>query len=229
MVYADIPPCGENGWHRIAFLNMSDDTQMCPSVFSEITSPVRSCGRPSNAVGCYADYWSTGDTEYSQVCGRIVAYQVDTTDGFNIDLEYNGVNGSDINSVYVDGISLTHGNPRQHIWTFAAGSNEQGDRFGCYCNGSSAGALRPPMFVGDNYFCESARHELGFAFGFFLNDPLWDGKNCAVASCCEFNTPPWFVAHLPNPTTDDIEFRLCFDENNANENLAIQLIEMYII
>ena len=224
--YAGIPPCGEdNGWRRIAFLNMSDDSQTCPSALGLITSPVRTCGRPSNALGCFGEFWSAADTEYSKVCGRIIAYQVDTTDGFNIDLEHNGFSGTDINSVYVDGISLTHGSPRQHIWTFAAGSNELGDIYGCYCNGSSFGALPPPSFVGDNYFCESGRRGLGYGGGFFLGDPLWDGMNCEVASCCEFNSPPWFMAQLANPTTDDIEFRLCFDEH---ENVAIQLIEIYV-
>ena len=221
-------PCGSNGWRRIAFLNTSDDTQVCPAALGEITSPVRSCGRPTINYGCFGELWSTGDAEYSQVCGRIIAYQVGTTDGFNIDLEHNGFSGSDINSAYVDGISLTHGDPRQHIWTFAAGSNEGGDVYGCYCNGSSAGALRPPSFVGDNYFCESGRvASRGYGNGFFLDDPLWDGMNCVVTDCCEFNNPPWFMAYLPNPTTDDIEFRLCFDE--SGEDVAIQLMEVYVM
>ena len=209
---------------------MSDDTQTCPSALGLITSPVRTCGRPSNAtLGCFGELWSTGDTEYSQVCGQIIAYQVSTPDGFNIDLHVNGFSGTDINSAYVDGISLTHGNPRQHIWTFAAGVNELGDIYGCYCNGSSAGALPPPSFVGDNYFCESGRPVLSATFGiFFLDDPLWDGMNCVVDDCCEFNSPPWFMTHLPDPTTDDIEFRLCLDENGNNENVAIQLIEIYV-
>ena len=73
-VCVGIPPCGENnGWRRIAFLNMSDNTQMCPSALGQITSPVRSCGRP-RAIGCFGEFWSTGGTEYSQVCGRIIAY-----------------------------------------------------------------------------------------------------------------------------------------------------------
>ena len=31
---------------------------------------------------------------------------------------------TDINGNYVDGVSLTHGAPRQHIWTFAATVSE---------------------------------------------------------------------------------------------------------
>ena len=86
------------------------------------------------------------------------------------------------------------------------------------------------MSLNCNYFCESGRHGgLGYGGGFFVDDPLWDGMNYEVASCCEFNSPPWFMAHLPNPTTDDIEFRLCFDETYSNENVAIQLMEIYVI
>ena len=38
------------------------------------------------------------------------------------DAFYNRHNN--INSYYVDGISITHGNPRQHVWTYAAGIQE---------------------------------------------------------------------------------------------------------
>ena len=31
---------------------------------------------------------------------------------------------NDINSHYVDGLSLTRGNPRKHIWTYMAGLKE---------------------------------------------------------------------------------------------------------
>lgn len=118
---------------------------------------------------------------------------------------------------------------RQHIWTFAAGSNEPGDRFGCFCGGASHGARTPPVFVGSNYFCESARDALGFVHDrFFPGDPLWDGMGCAVSNCCDFNTPPWFIAQLSTPTKDDIEVRLCIDQSTADEDIAIELWEIYV-
>ena len=201
---------------------MNSTSQECPSAFREITSPIRSCGRGSSGVGCYSHILQTGDAQYSEVCGRIIGYQINSTDSFN-------TGSSSINSSYVDGISLTYGNPRSHIWTFAAGSNEHGDAFGCYCNGSLYRASPPPSFVGHNYFCESARHKLGFALGgFYQDDPLWDGMNCAVASCCEFNTPPWFMAQLPSPTADNIELRLCLNQLESDENVAFQLVEIYV-
>ena len=41
--------CGGFGWRRAAYLNMSDPTQTCPPAWELITTPRRSCGRPSNA------------------------------------------------------------------------------------------------------------------------------------------------------------------------------------
>jgi hypothetical protein len=47
-------------------------------------------------------------------------------------------------------------------------------------------------------------------------------------SCCDFNTPPWFYKELPQPTTDDIEMRVCADEERSAEDIAIEIINIYI-
>ena len=224
-----IIPCGRGCWRKIAFLPFGDSTLQCPSGSKLYTGINRSCGGPSSRPGCVAEFFSSGGIEYNFVCGLIIGYQVETPDGFNNDLSHNGVDGSSIDDVYVDGVSLTHGNPRQHIWSFAAGNNELGDKYGCYCNGSSAGALPPPAFVGDNYFCESAREGLGYKYGegFYADDRLWDGGQCQVTKCCEYNTPPVFAMQLPAPTKDDIELRICLDE--TGEDVAIQHVEIYVL
>ena len=41
--------CGGSGWRRVAYLNMSDPSQQCPSVWQEITTPHRVCGRRSTS------------------------------------------------------------------------------------------------------------------------------------------------------------------------------------
>ena len=51
--------------------------------------------------------------EYSRVCGKIIAYQYASPGSF-WDIYRSG---NTINDNYVDGISLTYGNPRAHIWT----------------------------------------------------------------------------------------------------------------
>lgn len=38
--------------------------------------------------------------------------------------------------------------------------------------------------------------------------------------------PPWFSVDLPNPTTDDIEVRIC--AGNSDEDTPIGLLELYI-
>lgn len=48
-----------------------------------------------------------------------------------------------------------------------------------------------------------------------------------TSSCCIFNRPPWFCTLLPQPTTDDIELRICLNED-LQENVAVSLVEIYV-
>jgi len=41
-------------------------------------------------------------------------------------------------------------------------------------------------------------------------------------------TAPWFCKQLPQATIDDIEVRICKDEGNTNEDIPVQIIELYI-
>ena len=97
------------GWTRVAELNMTDTSQQCPSNFVE---------RNSNNIRRCETMNAAQNIDYRKVCGRITGYQVGTTNAFREYYHYSNI--ITINSTYVDGISLTHGNPRQHIWTFAA-------------------------------------------------------------------------------------------------------------
>ena len=47
--------CGGPGWKRAGYLDMFDPTQTCPPAWELISTPRRSCGRPSSAVGCTCD------------------------------------------------------------------------------------------------------------------------------------------------------------------------------
>ena len=98
--------CGDPGWGRAAYLNMSDPTQTCPPAWELITTPRRSCARPSNATwqSCYSAMFPTKSAQYSQVCGRIIGYQFGEAEAF---LRYSDT----INDRYVDGVSLTYGSP----------------------------------------------------------------------------------------------------------------------
>ena len=83
-----------------------------------------------------------------------------------------------------------------------------------------------PSFVGQDYFCDTGSRE-ALQYVFYPDDPLWDGQGCGSNStCCEFNNPPWFCKQLPQPTTDDIELRLC--GNQSDEDTPIEQVEIYI-
>ena len=55
----------------------------------------------------------------------------------------------------------------------------------------------------------------------------WAGCG-GTSTCCQFNNPPWFCKQLPQPTTDDIELRLCANGSYFNdEDIAIEQVELY--
>ena len=225
--------CGGPGWRRAAYLNMSDPTQTCPPAWELITSPRRSCARPSNAGRrtCYSAMFPTQGIQYSQVCGRIIGYQVGQPAAFILE-NINEVEM--IDGPYVDGVSLTYGSLRQHIWTFANALDEYPHAFRhkCPCtNANEQSAISVPSFVGSDYFCETGvppgQQYSGIAF--YADDPLWDGQGCGPTStCCTFNNPPWFCKQLPQSTDADLEVRLCSAGAASLENTPIELVELYV-
>ena len=221
--------CGGPGWRRAAYLNMSYPTQACPPSWELIATPRRSCSRPSNATSrsCYSAMFPTQDCQYSQVCGRIIGYQVGQPQAF-----FLSPNNSD--SYYIDGVSLTYENPRQHIWTFANALNEYPHVYHSKCpctNVTEQRTIPIPSFVGNDYFCETGVPP-GQYFNssvFYADDPLWDGQGCGPTStCCTFNNPPWFCKQLPQSTNADLEVRLCSHDGAFFENTPVELIEIYV-
>ena len=83
------PDCGPGLWYRVAYLNISDSSQQCPSAWREYNdSGVRACGRPENSSetgSCLPLIYATSG-RYSSVCGRATGYQVGTTDAFRFAL-----------------------------------------------------------------------------------------------------------------------------------------------
>ena len=156
---------------------------------------------------------------YSQVCGKAVGYQYGTPDAVHP--------SRNIDSVYIDGVSITHESPRQHIWSLMVGvhSNKSyGDN--CPC----AGGTTPQSFVGNDYFCESANPTDSWNPVFYSTDPLWDGEGCdaAEASCCSDPRLPWFNKTLGAPTTDYLEMRLCVDQGTHTEDIKLTSYEIYV-
>ena len=224
----EVFPAGLNvtgGWVRVANLNMTNPNQQCPKnlTLSYTNQRIRLCGK-STDNSCDSVTYSSYGVQYQQVCGRVRGYQYISPDGF--ERHSHCPAPCTIDNPYVDGVSITHGvSPRKHIWTYAVGAfDHQSVAATCPC----AGGTPPPSFVGSDYYCESGHSNS--QRGLATDDPLWDGQDCAglERTCCDSPNLPWFCKKLPEPTTDNLEFRLCGDERRNNENIPIDLVELYI-
>ena len=231
------------GWTRIAYLDMSDCSANCPPGFRLYQSGgVRACGRVSfEDFSCQSVKFPSYGISYTQVCGRVVGYQYASPDAiqhgeWKNPQKYLGgtdTKHNDINSAYVDGISLTHGSPRQHIWTFMAGltgNKITGDgHYNCPCSPGSPQSSHIQSFVGDDYFCESGAHN-NWQHKLYIDDPLWDGNGCGSIeqTCCQVPGLPWFYKVLNSTTTDYLEMRVCGDQETNDEDVPVNFYEIYV-
>ena len=208
---------------------MTDPNTTCPSGWKLTGYSKRTCGK-TGTRHCDSTTFLVPGGAYSRICGRICAYQWGGTDAF---WGYHNGIATTIDTYYVEGVSVTHGTPRNHIWTFAAGAAEGSptETYVCPCDASID--IRIPPFVGEDYFCESGVNEAWDGsrhFTFHPNDKLWDGEDCLSSStCCSLHNPPYFVKQLNTSTTDDIEIRICsLFAILGHEDIAIELIEFYV-
>ena len=224
-----VPDCGNGVWIPLADFDVTGTDTECPPGWTFTETPMRGCiGENSNgAGGCDVAAFSTGGFPYNKVCGRITGRTSDGTTGF-LDLTSINFNSDPTTTlvddiVLVDGITLTHSSPIQHIWTFAANG---GGPF-CPCNPQSPGLRNSPVeFASDNYFCgvDSAGVNI-----------IWDGGCEAFLpgpfqTCCNFNSPPFFVAELATTTSADVDARLCLDgtAGQGDDALLVESIKLYV-
>ena len=221
---------GTGGWRRVVYLDMTDPSTTCPSGWNMTGYSKRTCGRATDGTNTSdsATFRVRGG-EYTRICGRIRAYQWGHPEAF---APYHYGQFTTIDSAYIDGVSVTHGIPRNHIWTFAAGKTE-GDPTSDYsCPCDTHIDIHIPSFVEEDYFCESGVNEPWVTsrhITLHSNDTLWDGEDCLPSStCCSQHNPPYFVKQLLTSTTDDIEARICLDYYLRDENIAVELVELYV-
>ena len=87
-----------------------------------------------------------------------------------------------------------------------------------------------PPFVGENYFCESGYIWPGYfnqsQYTFHSNDTLWDDRDChSTSTCCSHHN---LSKTLNTSTTDDIDLRICMRLPLQKEDIAVELIELYV-
>ena len=224
--------CGGCGWTRLANLDMTEPGSKCPDTLRlyDESNGVRACGRNEAIVGtCDSVIYPSHGIHYSQICGRVVGYQFGDPNAFHLPGGYV----DDIDTPYIDGVSITYGTPRQHIWTLGAA------RFDTYkiesqlCPCSADSGQMTQSFVQNDYYCESgcsALSESGCERNTLLtNDTLWDGENCGpVEETCCYDVQPWFHKVLACGATEDIELRVCGNGDTDAEDVALQVYEIYV-
>ena len=156
---------------RVGYISSESE---CPAGLEALTAGGRKLCRKTVDIGCSSVTFPTHGVSYSKVCGRVYGYQKETTDGFQ---RHSHCPGCTIDKQYVDGVSITHGSPRQHIWTLATTFH------GPYCRCDDTPFI--PPFVGNDYFCDGEGTNT-----FTLNDRLWDGHSCLCKKVRNVVTEP---------------------------------------
>ena len=207
-----LPNCGIGKWIHVALFNMSNASHFCPPSWTETSMPLRSCFTRSPTT-CPGTFFSTSGLTYSRVCGRAIGLVSGQANAFGY---LSHQRNQTIDGPYVDGISLTHGSPRKHIWTFAGSGNRVNH---CPCDNGNRNTYQaplPPSFIANDYFCDTV-----------YNGALWDATGC-TQECCRINTNPWFSVSLPAPTSDDIEVRICGDQDYGAEIIRLSYLQLYV-
>jgi len=213
------------GWLQLVNFDATNENITCPGTWSRTSN----IGCISTNIGCSPAIFKTHNIEYHKVCGYVKGYQKGATDGFQPTYNF-----PTINEPYVDGVSITvQPYPiRKHIWTYASGlmdqgTTSQGSYWNCPCAANPG--FKPPFFVFNDYYCESGASNSFDHSTYYLSDPLWDGDGCGqYSSCCTRPGAPWFYRSFPAPMIDDIETRICHDQNTSNENIIITEIALYV-
>ncbi|XP_065890626.1 uncharacterized protein [Dysidea avara] len=210
----------EGGWMRAVDVDMNRDDS-CPGTWHKVTTPRRLC--LGNDSGCSSSHYHVKGIDYQHICGQAKGYQKGSTDAYQSKMQ-------SIDGAYVDGISITLGSPRKHVWTYAAGLSDDYNypNFNCPC--ATHPGPPPPAFVGNHYYCESG--DVGEYYDgtpYYLSDPLWDGDGCGTGNgCCAQIGMPWFYRKLPVPVAEDFEVRICKNGHNMDEDIAVEKLEIYI-
>ena len=212
---------------RIAKIDNGDS---CPNEWRQISSPVKACRAKSDAAGCYSAYFNNQHKlPYQHVCSKVVGYQKGTPDAFYAFRYTTYPYNKAINGAYVDGISLTYGNPRKHLFTYACGFSfdSSATRINCPC--ATRPGDNPPNYVQDNYYCESGSANNPADGTVFTANPLWDGKGCSAGNnCCSQPGMPWFYRDVLTKTNEPIEARICRDQEYHDEVVLVKDLELYV-
>ena len=229
-VYCDMElTCGgiTGGWMRIADIDTTrgDD---CPSGWSNVAQSKPLCRGSGDAAGCYsANFSNYKPVEYHSICGKLRGYQQGSPSAFLAGYAPS----HSIDEPYLDGVSITVGNPRKHVWSYAVGFSKLYDEspYKTNCPCAKYQGANPPVYVGDHYHCESGNDADNKVSKFLGSDALWDGRGCPAGDdCCSTLGAPWFYRYFTEPEDGAVEVRICRDEPYSNEATLLEQVQLYI-
>ena len=206
----------------IGFFDMTRHLSKCPSPLQMfLEGGKKYCRRRSS--GCTSVYFSSHNQQYTEVCGMVEAYQYGSMDAFS-------PSSTSINSLHLEGISITHESPRRHLWSYVVGddanpTSRRSDVCPCTAEGASSTV---PSFIGSDYYCSSGDGRSG---GRLYPSRLWrtTGPSCVSGStCCDNPDQPWFKKKLTRPSNKYVEMRWCASSSPTSEATATTRMELYI-
>ena len=120
---------------------------------------------------------------FNKICGQVKGYQKAAAVVFFPSEQSR----KSINEHYISGVSVTLGNSRKHVWTYAAGLSDDYNYADYNCPCAATPGPYPPAFVGNHYYCESGDTGAGqHGEIYYTSDVLWDGDGCYddKNNCC---------------------------------------------
>ena len=223
--------CGghKGGWTTIVKIDTSKGDS-CPSGWTRITTPGALpkvvCRTGNEASGCYSAIFTTYNVTFNKICGQVKGYQK----GNSIAFYSTKYDSKSIDDHYVTGLSITLGNPRKHVWTYAIGISDDGNYPDWNCPCAATPGPDPPAFVGDHYYCESGNTGGYSRNDYHTSDMLWDGFGCYhdKNNCCTHPDMPWFFRQFSLSIQDYLEARICHREAFSHDDTLVESIELYI-
>ena len=204
--------CGgvEGGWMQV---------DSCPGAWQKITKPKKLCLGLSSG-GCVSVNFHVKGVSYDNICGQAKAYQKGSPNAFSTKIQ-------SIDGIYVEGLSITLGSPRKHVWTYAAGLSDDYDYKSDNCPCATIPGPSPQAFVGNDYYCESGDVGTLDVVSYYLSDPLC---GCGKGNgCCAQIGMPWFYRKLQRKTAEDFEIHNCKGSPSSDEDIAVEKMELFVL
>ncbi len=220
--------CPGQGWIKVVDFDLkANQNDSCPGDWEKHPSQNFCTHSSSINPTCESANFSTNNTAYSRVCGRMRGYQIGKTSGFQ---PYVSNMRPNLDGTYLDGVSITHGNPRVHIWSFVSGETSSSSDTNCpecICPCVDDTGVTLPSYLNGNFSCNSGSAGNTILQDVYGDNPLWDGEGCEPGNeCCAQSR--FFATDLGGHTCDDLELRLCVSGDLRGANVGIDQIEIYV-